>query len=39
MERKFYEVPELIFIDIVVDIGFINSVPGSSEGTGEDEWY
>ena len=37
-ESKLYISPAIEIYKVTVEYGFIGSVPGSSEGTGEDEW-
>ena len=38
MKKSFYQMPVLQIAKIAVERGFEESIPGSSEGTGEDLW-
>ena len=34
----YYETPELVFEEVMVEMGFYGSDPGTSEGTDDEEW-
>lgn len=38
MKKLLYKIPALQIAKIAVERGFEESIPGSSEGTGEDLW-